>query len=70
MIPAADELAVCSASANSRYEAAFANKAATAIVAHSRGDRGTLSRRTSMTAKLGVVTVADIKPGTVRKWRK
>src|SRR6185437_9228029 len=46
MIPAVDESTVCSATANSRYGAALANNAATAICAHNGPERGIGSRRT------------------------
>jgi hypothetical protein len=51
MIPAVDEFTVCSATANSRYGTALATRAAITIEAHSCSERGTLSRRASMTAK-------------------
>ena len=50
MIPAVDESTVCSATANSRYGTALANSAATVMCAHMRAERGTVSRRASMTA--------------------
>jgi hypothetical protein len=40
-MPAVEELTFCSPSAKSRYGTAFAKTAATAICAHTRGERGT-----------------------------